>query len=792
MSRIRSMQTRSAEARVAVQEFHQGVIQDDTELVMFFCSSHYDLAALADEMNHRFGSIPVVGCTTAGEIGPLGYRDHTLAGVSFPTGSCTAVTGRLDALQQFSIGDGQAFSQSLLQRLEARVAKPSGGNSFGFLLIDGLSVREEQVARTLQTALGDIVLVGGSAGDDLRFAGTWVFHDGAFHSDSAVLTLLSTDFSFRLFKTQHFLSLEKRLVVTRANAEQRIVHEINGMPAAEAYAELIGVSVEALEPSHFAAAPVVVLIDGTDYVRSIQKAEPDGSLIFYSAIDEGLVLRVAKGVDLVTDLEATMTQLHEELGPPQLVLACDCILRNLEITQKSSKAAVEAIFGRNHTVGFSTYGEQYGGVHVNQTLTGVAIGTHRRGAGVGPVNGWGRILPNRNQGQTWGTNQEPAACQQSASQQSIQVERLHKMIQALMDRAERSTSVRSSDFSLFQTAVMLEDQVRTRTRELEVALRENEQINHALQSAQEGMAREIHERRQAQEALEQEKEEQRALIRKLEEAHNQLLQSEKLASIGQLAAGVAHEINNPIGFVNSNLNTLRQYADDLLRLLDAYEAAESSLGAEAAGQIAELKVSLELDYLREDIGTLIAESIDGTARVRRIVQDLRDFSRTEATDWQFADLHQGLESTLNVAANEIKYKAEIVREYGELPAVECLPAQLNQVFLNFLVNAAQAIEERGTITVRTGCEDDQVWLAFADNGAGIPDELQSRIFDPFFTTKPVGQGTGLGLSLSYGIVQKHGGRIDVVSRPGEGTTFTLWLPIRRATSESSSAIEQPQ
>ncbi|WP_197038237.1 nitric oxide-sensing protein NosP [Billgrantia saliphila] len=782
MSRIRSMQTRSVEARDAVREFHRGVIQDDTELVMFFCSSHYDLIALADEMNRLFGDIPVVGCTTAGEIGPLGYRDHTLSGVSFPSGSCTAVTGRLDALQRFSIGHGQAFSQALMQRLEGRVAKPSGGNSFGFLLIDGLSVREEQVARTLQTALGDIVLVGGSAGDDLRFARTWVFHDGAFHSDSAVLTLLSTDFSFRLFKTQHFLSLEKRLVVTRADAEQRVVHEINGMPAAEAYAELIGVSVEALEPSHFAAAPVVVLIDGTDYVRSIQKAEPDGSLTFYSAIDEGLVLRVAKGVDLVTDLEATMAQLHEELGPPQLVLACDCILRNLEITQKSSKAAVEAIFGRNQTVGFSTYGEQYGGVHVNQTLTGIAIGSHRRGTEIGPANGWGRILPNRNQARSWLADQEPAI-----GHPPVGAVRLHKMIQALMDRAERSTSVRSSDFSLFQTAVMLEDQVRTRTRELEVALRENEQINHALHSAQEGMAREIHERRQAQEALEREKEEQRALIRKLEEAHNQLLQSEKLASIGQLAAGVAHEINNPIGFVNSNLNTLRQYADDLLRLLAAYEAAESSLEAEEAEQIAELKVALELDYLRDDIGTLIAESIDGTARVRRIVQDLRDFSRTGATDWQFADLHQGLESTLNVAANEIKYKAEVVREYGQLPAVECLPAQLNQVFLNLLVNAAQAIDVHGTVTIRTGCDGEQVWLAFTDNGKGIPDELQSRVFDPFFTTKPVGQGTGLGLSLSYGIVQKHGGRIDIASRPGVGTTFTIWLPVRRAATDTPPA-----
>ncbi|MDX5432366.1 MAG: FIST domain containing protein, partial [Halomonas sp.] len=323
MSRIRSMQTRAEDACTAVREFHQEVIQPDTELVLFFCSSHYDLAALADEMNRLFGDIPVVGCTTAGEIGPLGYLDHTLTGVSFPAGSCTAVTGRLDDLQQFSIARGQTFTDSLLQRLDARAAKPSGGHSFGFLLIDGLSVREEQVARTLQTALGDIVLVGGSAGDDLCFDQTWVFHDGAFHHDSAVLTLLSTDFPFRQFKTQHFLSLEERLVVTRADAEQRVVYEINGIPAAQAYAELIGVTVEALEPHHFAAAPVVVLIDGTDYVRSIQKAGPDGSLTFYSAIDEGLVLRVAQGMDLVSDLEATMTQLCEELGLPQLVLSCD-------------------------------------------------------------------------------------------------------------------------------------------------------------------------------------------------------------------------------------------------------------------------------------------------------------------------------------------------------------------------------------------------------------------------------------------------------------------------------------
>lgn len=399
---------------------------------------------------------------------------------------------------------------------------------------------------------------------------------------------------------------------------------------------------------------MVVLIDGTDYVRSIQKAGPDGSLTFYSAIDEGLVLRVAEGMDLVSDLEATMGQLSEELGPPQLVLACDCILRNLEVTQKNTKMAVEAVFDRHNTVGFSTYGEQYGGVHMNQTLTGIAIGACDHSETSGSSSGW-----SLSGSRTERVMQSDAA--QPMPRRQLGAEQLQKMVQALMDRAERSTSVRGSGFSLFQTAVMLEDQVRARTKELEAALRENEQINRALQQVQEDMEREIRERREALVALEREREEQQVLIGKLEEAHNQLLQSEKLASIGQLAAGVAHEINNPIGFVSSNLNTLRQYIDDLLRLVDLYETVEPSLTSEAAERIAQLKTELELDYLREDVGALIAESIDGTARVRRIVQDLRDFSRTGATDWQLADLHQGLESTLNVATNEIKYKATIVR-----------------------------------------------------------------------------------------------------------------------------------
>ena len=277
------------------------------------------------------------------------------------------------------------------------------------------------------------------------------------------------------------------------------------------------------------------------------------------------------------------------------------------------------------------------------------------------------------------------------------------------------------------------------------------------------------------------------LSRRLSAAEQQLVQSERLASIGQLAAGVAHEINNPMGYVFSNIGTLERYLGDLFRMLAAYEAAEPLLaGTPAAAELAELRESIELDYLKDDIPSLMAETSEGVKRVRKIVQDLKDFSRVDQrADWEWADLHQGLESTLNIVNNEIKYKAEVLREYGRLPEVQCLASELNQVFVNLLVNAAHAITQpRGTITVRTGTLGEggeaRVWVEVQDNGCGIAPEAVQRIFDPFFTTKPVGQGTGLGLSLSYGIVRKHDGTIDVRSTPGEGSCFRVTLPVCHA------------
>jgi hypothetical protein len=378
---IRIAQSCAADPRAAAEELHHGLAQPDTSLVLFFCSSEYDREVLAGEIGALFGAVPVVGCTTAGEIGPMGCRDGSLSGVSFAPSAGASVVGHLDDLQGFSLHEGVAFARGLRRRLEAEAPQADAHNSFAFLLVDGLFGHEEQLAHALQEGLGDIPLVGGSAGDSLSFAGTYIYHDGEFVSDSAVVVLISTPLPFMEFKTQHFEPTDERLVVTEADPDQRLVREINGLPAAEEYARMLGVRARDLGPAHFAASPVVVLIDGGNYVRSIQKVDPDGSLKFYCAVERGVVLRVAKGVDLVRNLETALAQVRARIGPPQVVLTFDCILRKLEISQTGVEQPVADVLRANNAVGFNTYGEQYCGVHMNQTLTAVAIGS-RRAAGV--------------------------------------------------------------------------------------------------------------------------------------------------------------------------------------------------------------------------------------------------------------------------------------------------------------------------------------------------------------------------------------------------------------------------
>jgi two-component system NtrC family sensor kinase len=260
----------------------------------------------------------------------------------------------------------------------------------------------------------------------------------------------------------------------------------------------------------------------------------------------------------------------------------------------------------------------------------------------------------------------------------------------------------------------------------------------------------------------------------------QLLQADKMAAVGQLAAGVAHEINTPIGYAYSNLNSLAGYIEDLTRILDAYRGlvAEAPDEFPAAAGVRRLERELDPDSLLQDAGQLLVESRHGLERVKTIVRDLKDFSRQSEAQWEWVDLHAGLEATLNIVWNQLKYCCELHKEYGTLPPVLCLPSQLNQVFLNLLVNAAQAIEERGHIHLRTGAGDGLVWVEVEDTGIGMTADDMKHIFEPFFTTKPRGEGTGLGLPLSYGIIERHGGHIEVESQPGQGSRFRVVLPVR--------------
>ena len=368
--------------------------------------------------------------------------------------------------------------------------------------------------------------------------------------------------------------------------------------------------------------------------------------------------------------------------------------------------------------------------------------------------------------------------------------RMGKEIQALQAGSSQEEAVRIATAFMTQSANVLMEALNEMYGKLGDKTLELIQKNQELKAEQEALRvlnEQLEERvkqrtasvQQANLQLLANNEELKQLNEKLESAQTQLLQSEKMASIGQLAAGVAHEINNPVGFVNSNLGTLGKYITSMFNVIAAYEAAEAKVGPNTCPEVSQIKKTVDFNYLREDIPSLLKESQDGLSRVTRIVQDLKDFSHVDESNWQCASLEQGMDSTLNVVSNEIKYKADVVKEYAGLPDVECMPSQLNQVFMNLLVNAAQAIDKKGTITVRTGKSGDEVWMEVADTGKGIPAENLNRIFDPFFTTKPIGKGTGLGLSLSYGIIQKHHGRFEVKSEVGKGSTFRIWLPVRQ-------------
>lgn len=351
--------------------------QPQPGLALVFASSRYDADRLGPCLRQAFGDMPLIGCTTAGEIGPDGYQESSLSGASLGVGDLDFEVGLLENLGGADQRTATRFAQDLRERLLARHPGLSPERFFAYMLVDGLCGREESVTHAFHAGLGGIALAGGSAGGDLAFRQTRVLFNGRFVGDAALLLVAITPHPFAVFKTQHFVAQEERMVVTGAIPEQRIVTEINGFPAGEEYARVVGIDPTDLRPQVFAAHPVVVRIGDTDFVRSIQKVNPDGTLSFFCAIDRGIVFKAARGGDLLANLDAALGDVCERIGPPALILGCDCILRLLECQQKGLTEAVGARLAAGRVVGFSTFGEQFSGMHINQTFTGIALGKGR-------------------------------------------------------------------------------------------------------------------------------------------------------------------------------------------------------------------------------------------------------------------------------------------------------------------------------------------------------------------------------------------------------------------------------
>jgi hypothetical protein len=344
-------------------------------IITFFGTEHAPESLVA-MLAEAFPGVPVSGCTTAGEIGPAGMMQGGVLLIAFPKEGF-----RLRGELITDIGVGVEHATEAARRLKAQMASDaerlSRSNTFALLLVDGLSNVEETVVAAIHWGLDDIPLIGGSAGDGLAFRRTAVIHDGRSASRAAVLLMIESDYPFEVFKTQNFEPTPIKLVVTAADAEKRIVYELNAEPAAREYASAIGLLPDELGPFSFASYPLVVKVGGDYYCRSIRNMNPDGSLSFFCAIDEGLVFTVARPQDMLQSTAAVLEELNAKLGGIELVIGFDCILRRLDAETRQIRREMDALYQKYSVAGFQTYGEQFNAMHLNQTLTGIAFGQRR-------------------------------------------------------------------------------------------------------------------------------------------------------------------------------------------------------------------------------------------------------------------------------------------------------------------------------------------------------------------------------------------------------------------------------
>jgi len=371
---IKTAYSKNRSPEQAAEELFNGLYQDGLECVIFFCSVEYDLPALAEAITNQFGDITVLGCTTAGEITPLGYKRGTITGFSLPATYFAVEAVQIKNLYNFSISEAQSLMKEVLHALGEKAIVPLEGNSFALSFLDGLAIREEMILNALNDSLRKVPLVGGSAGDALDFKDTHVFYNGKFCSDSAIIIMVNTSCPFEVFSSHHMEPEDTKLVVTAADPEARIVQELNAEPAALEYARAIGVPLEDLGLQNFALHPVGVNIHDRCFIRSIRQVNDDLSLTFFCAIDEGIVFSTCRRGDQVEHLKKLLASLEEAVSKPQLIVGCDCILRRIEVDYLHLEEQMSQLLMQYNVIGFETYGEQIHAMHVNQTFSGVAIG----------------------------------------------------------------------------------------------------------------------------------------------------------------------------------------------------------------------------------------------------------------------------------------------------------------------------------------------------------------------------------------------------------------------------------
>lgn len=365
--------SKAATVEEAVADIAAQLPCDDTALVLVFLSPHYDPHRFIAETSAHFADTLVCGCTTAGELAPDGWDENSVVALAFSRQDFSVAHRPILNLQNFRVEDGRRIGAELRQELRTN-SEVDGGSAFGLMLIDGLCRREEAVMSAIYASLDDIPVVGGSAGDGLRFEKTFVFFDGKAHTNAALLILLNTSLPFRVFKCDNFEPRTQKMVVTEADIENRTVKELNAEPAAQEYSRVVGIMDAKLDPFSFASHPVLVRVGGSYYARSIQRVEPDGSLHFFCAIDEGMVLTAATSRSLVGATRDMFAETQNQIGDVSLYIGFECLFRRLDAEQHQLSRDMSELYRQNRVVGFHTYGEQFGSMHVNQTFTGVAIG----------------------------------------------------------------------------------------------------------------------------------------------------------------------------------------------------------------------------------------------------------------------------------------------------------------------------------------------------------------------------------------------------------------------------------